>query len=332
MTGTVLITGANSSLAIPTTRHLLFHYPELTLFLTVRRSSPDDPNTKKLLNVIEEFPTARTQLKTLDLASLRDVSTFADALSNDIAKGKYPPLVATICNAFCWSLAGGPKFSEDGYERSMAIAHLAHLNLTLRLLKSFSKEGGRILLLGSEVHWPGRSAPMERFPPAIPDNLDELIHPPKEREQDEVGKGFYRYSVAKLAVIMCMYELGRRLKETPRFHNISALAIDPGTILDSRAFQQPDVPRSWKLLLSTVLNHLQPVLRFVKPTLRRARDAGPDVAEAAVGAAFKNKSGYFVLRKESESSPETRDKERQGKLFEISLLWCGLTWKNVVDG
>lgn len=210
MQGTVLITGANGSLAIPAVQYLLSKHPAYTVVLTVRNTSEEDPNTKTLSKTISAFPNAAVSLRKLDMASLSQVSAFADAIAKEIAEGKLPPIVAIICNAFSWTL-DGIKFSEDGYELSMAVAHLAHLSLTLRLLGSFSKDGGRVVFMGSEVHWPGKSAPMEKFPPTIPDNLDELVKPPSDKPGEEASRGFQRYALSKLAVIMGMYELNRRL-------------------------------------------------------------------------------------------------------------------------
>jgi NAD(P)-dependent dehydrogenase (short-subunit alcohol dehydrogenase family) len=213
MDGTVLITGANSSLAIPAIEYLLSKYPNYNAVLTVRDTSEADLNTRKLRQIIEAHPGSTVTVEKLDLASLAAVASFADLVNSNISEGKWPRLSALVCNAFFWSLAGGPQFSKDGFELSLAVAHISHMSLALRLLNSFSTSEGRVVFLGSEVHWPGRNAPMEQFPPGITDDLEQMVHPPPDKKGEEAGRGFQRYGIAKLAVIMGMYELNKRLKD-----------------------------------------------------------------------------------------------------------------------
>jgi NAD(P)-dependent dehydrogenase (short-subunit alcohol dehydrogenase family) len=211
MEGCVLITGANSSLAIPAVDHLLSNYPNLTAVLTVRNLGTTDANTQRLREVLSMYPTQKAHLHSLDLASLPQVATFSKEIAHEISAGRLPPFVSIICNAFAWSISGGLKYSHDGYELSMAVNHLAHLSLVMRLLGSFS-ETGRITFLASDTHYPGKS-PLQKFPPVLPDDLDLLIRPPSEKQGEEIGRGFQRYGVSKLAIITVMYELNRRLAQ-----------------------------------------------------------------------------------------------------------------------
>ncbi|TGO10302.1 hypothetical protein BTUL_0139g00290 [Botrytis tulipae] len=172
--GTVLITGANSSLAIPSIEYLLTRYPEYTAVLTVRNAS--DENTQRLRKTLSGFPEDRSTIYTLDLGSLAAVESYSGVIKADITAGRLPPLAAIICNAFIWSISDGLKFTSDNYKSSMAVNHLAHLAMALRLLGSFRSEGGRIVILGSDSHYPGKSG-LEKFPPNLPDDLELLVHP-----------------------------------------------------------------------------------------------------------------------------------------------------------
>jgi NAD(P)-dependent dehydrogenase (short-subunit alcohol dehydrogenase family) len=206
--GSVLITGANGSLAIPSVEYLLSHYPSYTAVLTVR--SEEDENSQRLREVISHFPDAKASVRPLDLSSLSAVQAFAVEIAEDISAGEIPPLAAIICNAFTWSISDGVQFTADGHETSFAVNYLAHLSLVLRLLGYFGSDGGRVTFLASDAHYPGKNG-LEKYPPSIPEDLDLLVQPPVDVRGEEVGRGFQRYGVSKLAVIMGMYELNRRL-------------------------------------------------------------------------------------------------------------------------
>lgn len=184
---TVIITGANGSLAIPSVKYLLSKYPTYTALLTVRDDT--DQNSAKLRQVISNFPSSKTQVTKLDLSSLSAVENFASQVKEEIATGELRPLKAIICNAFTWSITRGLQFSADGYERSFAVNHLAHLSLVLRLLDSFSPEGGRITFLSSDAHHPGKNG-LEKFPPTLPDDLELLVKPNPDKPGEEVERGF----------------------------------------------------------------------------------------------------------------------------------------------
>ncbi|KAF7953521.1 uncharacterized protein EAE97_000920 [Botrytis byssoidea] len=192
--GTVLITGANSSLAIPSIEYLLTRYPEYTAVLTVRNAYGE--NTQRLRETLSGFPEDRSIIHTLDLGSLAAVERYAGVIKADITAGRLPPLAAIICNAFTWSISDGLKFTSDNYESSIAVNHLAHLATVLRLLGSFRPEGGKIVILGSDSHYPGKSG-LEKFPPNLPDDLELLVHPAPDQTGEEIGRGFQRMGCRK---------------------------------------------------------------------------------------------------------------------------------------
>jgi NAD(P)-dependent dehydrogenase (short-subunit alcohol dehydrogenase family) len=207
----VLITGANGTLALPAVNNLLSQYPSYTLVLTVRNDSDDDKNTAKLKSVVAKFPDATCHIRKLDLNKFAAVNTFAETLRTDIAQGRIPRLAAIICNAMAWSLSSGQKFSDDGLEQCLQVNHLSQFSLTLQLLGSMDPKNGRIVFLSSESHIPGK-AMFETFPPILPDDLEELAKPKPDKKGEEIGRGFYRYALSKLVIVMTMYELSRRLQ------------------------------------------------------------------------------------------------------------------------
>lgn len=107
MTSSVLLTGANGSLAIPAIQHLLSTYTNITAILTVRNASASDANTRHLQEITAPFKD-RVSIRSLDLADLSAVHRFATSLAAEIASETVPPLSSIICNAFYWNLTGPP--------------------------------------------------------------------------------------------------------------------------------------------------------------------------------------------------------------------------------
>jgi NAD(P)-dependent dehydrogenase (short-subunit alcohol dehydrogenase family) len=210
MTGTIIITGANGSIAVHTVHHLLSKTPSNTLILTVRNTSDSDLNTKKLRETVGRFPNSRVSIRQLDLASLKGVNDFTDTIAAEIAERKLPRLVGIVCNAYCWNLIQDPELTEDGLERTIQVNHIAHSALVLRLLGSFGAEGGRLVLFTSDSHYPGRNS-LEKYPPSIPDDLDELVR--AGPEMDKQGRGVQIYANSKLAILMWTYALNRHLEK-----------------------------------------------------------------------------------------------------------------------
>lgn len=214
--GTVLLTGANGSLGVYMVDYLLQQYPNLTLVLTVRDDSDHDSSTLELRGILSKHTNATAIMRKLDLSALEEVAAFSSNLQAEINNGKIPRLKAIICNAMSWKMSGGPAYSKDGYEMAIAVNHLAHFSLSLRLLASLDAKHGRIVFLGSEAHWPLRAGLSKGFPTHVPDDLELLVHPQPDDKSQEMGRGFQRYGTSKLVITMVMYELSRRLKQASR--------------------------------------------------------------------------------------------------------------------
>jgi NAD(P)-dependent dehydrogenase (short-subunit alcohol dehydrogenase family) len=215
MAGLVIFTGGNSSMAIPAAYHLLHIYPAYTIIFTVRDDSESDVNTKLLRETIAKFPSAKASILPLNLSSLSATHAFADAVIAGIQTGQYPRVSAIVCNAFYWNLVGDPELTEDGFDKTIQVAHISHSALVLRLLGSFADAGGRIILLSSDSHWPGKNS-MEKYPPAIPRDLELLINP--TADGDKQGRGYQRYATAKLAITTWMYALNNYLEKVCTLH------------------------------------------------------------------------------------------------------------------
>ncbi|RYC59528.1 hypothetical protein CHU98_g6680 [Xylaria longipes] len=324
MAGTIIITGANGSVAVHAVQQLLSKASENTLVLTVRNTSDSDINTKKLREVASKFPDSRVSIRKLDLASSKAVNEFASTIAAEILQEKLPPLTAIVCNAFHWNMIADPELTEDGLEKTIHVNHVSHSALVLRLLASFGPQRGRIVLFTSDSHYPGRNG-LERYPPGIPDDLDELSR--AGPETDKQGRGFQNYANSKLAILMWTYALNRHLEKDKSLSKISAVVIDPGSISDSRALRT-NTPATLSYMQRLVLQPLQPVLRIMVPDVRRSADAGVDVAELALNQKHPDERGYFRLMVPGPSSAESLDETKQEKVWAKTAEWAKITSEN----
>jgi hypothetical protein len=85
------------------------------------------------------------------------------------------------------------------------------------------------------------------------------------------------------------------------------------------------VPKIWKYMMKGVLSPLQPVLRYMIPTLRSVDEAAVDLIEISVGKAHAGETGFYTMLKKDTSSPESYDEEKQKQLWAKSLAWAELT-------
>lgn len=209
MAGLLIFTGANSSLGVPAADYILRHYPQSTVIFTVRDASDNDANTKMLRDVIAHHPEAKASIAALDLASLPATHAFADSVVSGIQSGQYPRIQAVVCVAYYWNLVKDPEITADGYDKTFQVGHISHSALVLRLLGSFGPTG-RVVLLSSDSHWPGKNG-MEKYPPTIPKDLDLLVNPAVDN--DKMGRGYQRYATTKLAITTWMYALNDHLQQ-----------------------------------------------------------------------------------------------------------------------
>lgn len=230
MAGTILITGANGSMAFHTVRYLLKSAPEYTLLLTVRDASDGDQNTKALRDVVaDRSQQTQVSIRQLDHSHLDSVHKLAQDVSKEIADGRLPRLASIVCNAYYWNLSRPLEKTDDGFEKTMQVTHLAHVALVLRLLDSFHPhQAGRIVQFSTDAIFPGKNG-LEKIPPGIPDDPELLVRPPPDPKNDTWAYGFQRYANTKLAAVMWIHALNRRLEKVRKSHAMAHfdLTVDP---------------------------------------------------------------------------------------------------------
>ncbi|KAJ5627929.1 short chain dehydrogenase/reductase SDR [Penicillium lividum] len=322
MNGTVLITGANGSLALGFAQSFLSLYPEHTLIATVRNLSPEkDPNTAKLIQLVSKYPNANVHIEALDLSSLSNVRSFAEKLSTRIRVGELPRLTALICNAASISLGSGQKFTSDGYETTFQVSHLSHYLLVLKLLESMDVHSGRIVMLGSITHYPEKSNPLYSLKTRIPDDIEELVKPGPDPPSLIYDRGFQRYGIAKLSNVTFANDLNKRLKKDPKLSNVSAISMDPGGLPSSRG--QAEQKRSVRFMFA-VINFLMPVLKHLTTDFRTTEDSGRDLVAVSLDPMFHVKSGYFVGQIQGSPAAVSEDLESQKRLWDACWRWARL--------
>ncbi|KAL2820652.1 NAD(P)-binding protein [Aspergillus granulosus] len=318
MPGTIIITGANGSLATPAVRALLSKYSEYTLILTAR--NPDTVHSPTDLRNVS--------IRKLNLCDLSSVHDFATEITTEIQAGSLPPLTSIICNAYHWNLCSKAETTGDRFEKTFQVNHIAHAALVLRLIGRFDKNaGGRVVLFSSDAHWPGQNG-LEKIPPAIPHNLDALVKISEEKETDYMGRGFQRYANSKLAIVMWMYALNRHLEADLALNKITAVAVNPGNLADSRALRV-NTPVLLKIMSILIVRPFSFLLRrFSDPTMRTSAEAAEDIVGFATNTTSPGERGYYTLSQKDVSSPDSLDEAKQNALWTKTIEWAGITGEN----
>ncbi|KAL4763211.1 uncharacterized protein BDW70DRAFT_166244 [Aspergillus foveolatus] len=367
---------------------------EYTLLLTSQNPS----KIKLKLPKLTSNTNISIRTRKLDLSNLSSVHEFTTAISTDVQSGKIPRLSSIICNASYWNLRGDGELTDDGHERTFQVNYIAHTALVLRLLGSFNPgSGGNIVLLTCDAHrhWPlrsvlGRASGLEKYPPGIPADLNELVEvesqshsqsepqspeqileelqeKPKIRKNEKVEympRGIQRYANSKIALTMWIYALNRRLEADLALNTITAIAVNPGTLLNSRALRA-NTPFRLKVLSLFLMTTVRPSLSLLcrlpfvgrkfkaKKTMRSCAEAASGVVDFALGIKPDSKNagsgdmntgadedgdvegdsdgdgGYYTLSLPTRDVglPDTHclDEERQEALWRKTLQWTGIS-------
>ena len=117
------------------------------------------------------------------------------------------------------------------------------------------------------------------------------------------------------------------LWQDPKLNHITAVAINPGNLSDSRALRV-NTPPMLVFMSKFVIRPLRPLLKFADPTMRTASEAGNDIADLATGKVHAGARGYFTLLKKDESSPDSKDEGKQQTLWKKTAEWAKITSGN----
>ena len=193
-----LVTGANSGIGAVTARELALQ--GYHVFLACR----DADKAQQVINAIDQQSRgqAKAEFIALDLASLDSIRACAAQFL-----AKKLPLHLLICNA---GLAGHKGMTKSGFELTFGVCHVGHFLLTQLLTeKLIESKPARVVVVSSKAH---------RHAKGI--DFDAVIRP-----TESMG-ALKEYAVAKLANVLFVKELGRRLYGT----GVTAYAVHPGVV------------------------------------------------------------------------------------------------------
>ncbi|WP_018268610.1 SDR family NAD(P)-dependent oxidoreductase [Methylosinus sp. LW4] len=283
---TVVMTGATSGIGRVAAEHML-RMPDVQLWLGARGVPP--PGAHAL---------------PLDLARLASVRAFAQTVSERLGE---TPIDALVLNA-ATQFPNDTERTEDGFETTFAVNHLAHY-LLLRLLLPRLAEAATVLITTSDTHDPALN------PIAPPDHADaeRLAHPVREAgvRSRPFRDGFRAYSASKLCNLLTARALG--LSKAAEAKRLSVIAYNPGFTLGTGL--QRRAPLGIRLLTRTLRPIVVPLFRINKPA-----QAGQMLADLALGRIAPPPGRlYASLVKRRFTWPRTSDLAQRDEI--MSRLW-----------
>jgi NAD(P)-dependent dehydrogenase (short-subunit alcohol dehydrogenase family) len=220
----------------------------------------DTPNTKLILGARANRNSSIDVLP-LDLANLANVRSFAQALTKKLDGTKIDVLILNAGAQF-----GNIKHrTEDGFESTFAINHLAHY-LLLRLLTPSLAKNATVVITTSDVHDP-------KLNPLGPKELDPetLAHP--NAKGTGFIPGFRAYSSSKLCDLLTASAF--EVSTEAQTNGMRVVAYNPGLTPDTSLY------RAWpwwaKLMMASA--------SFVRPLagINTIEQAGNAIVDLALG-------------------------------------------------
>jgi NAD(P)-dependent dehydrogenase (short-subunit alcohol dehydrogenase family) len=213
---------------------------------------------------------ANVEAVRLDLSSIAEVRRFVEDWDR--------PLRGLVNNAGV-QLTGPTRRTGEGLEETLAVNHLAAMELTIGLLPLL--EGGRVLFIGSGTHNPeNRTATMFGFRGARYSSIEALAR----RDGDGVDErqlGLDRYATSKFLNTISGVELARRHDPS----RVAFFTLDPGLMAGTGLART--APAVVRLLWSTVLRWISPLL----PDTSTPERSGAAAAWVMTDPALGTKSG-----------------------------------------
>lgn len=272
----VLLSGATSGIGRAEAIKLAMESYEL--ILPVRNISKGE---LLLADILRINPQAKIHLFHCDLASFESITHFAEKV-----KSQFPVIDILAHNAGVFLIKR--RLSQDGYEYTLAVNHLAIFLLTYHLLDPISKsDKGRIVLVSSGAHKQGKI------------DLADL--------QSEVSYNALKaYSQSKLANILFTRKLATLLSHK----EITVNCLNPG------------------MVKTDIVQDLPSPIRFLFSKLAKSPDQGTETLHYLITSDKVGEvtGEYFQNKKPIQPSGLAIDKALADKLWEESEQLTGIKY------
>lgn len=208
---------------------------------------------------------ARSAIETLplDLARLASVREFAQRVIQGTGDGLIDGLVLNAGIQF----PNLDQRTEDGFETTFAVNHLAHY-LLLQLLLPRLAQGATVVITTSDTHDPKDN-------PMGPKELDPelLAYPPSRSHRTGLSAGFRAYAASKLCDLLMAR--GLATSDQARLKHFTVVAYNPGLTIGTSLF------RAWPLWARLAMG----AIGLIRPMARLATvdQAGQCLADLALG-------------------------------------------------
>ena len=220
---TVLITGPTSGIGVHTAEALAGFAGRVVL-----AARSEEKAQSLIADIRTRVPSAHFSFIPLELASLASVDACATSFLERQRSEGWPPLKVLILNAGVYTFTGRYEASEDGYERTFAVNHLAHFLLTMKLMPALeAARPSRVVVVGSGSHF----GPHVTRDVANIDALRQLATPSDGyRRRFWHGASARAYGSSKLANTCFAKSIHTKWLESK---GIGCCSLHPGTLMRS---------------------------------------------------------------------------------------------------
>ncbi|CAG8673259.1 30213_t:CDS:2, partial [Racocetra persica] len=297
----VILTGANSGLGFEVFKQLLSQQTPYHIILAVRNIHQTETKIKSIV------PSQHlVEILKLDLSSLTSVKSFAQSILS-----RKPQLHVNILILNAGVVKATLTKTEDGFEQTFQVNHLANVILVYELLPRLIESGpdSRIILVNSALHKPGIGAKEhgENRPIMDIENLDgSKMYSPLL---------FYRNS--KLAQVFFGYYLDKLLnKKGEKERKVDVLIVGPGFCPTTGLARESGI--FTQLFLKYIMSWA--------PFTKTPEQGGTVITYAATSPELKNKSGIYINQscQIDKSSDESYDEEKQKFWWKTSCDLLGI--------
>jgi protochlorophyllide reductase len=292
---TLVMTGGTSGFGRRAVERLLRTRPEWRIILLAR-----DPRRGESL---QANAAGRVHIVSADLASLESIDHACDEIVNLLGSDG---IDAMSLNAGMQGI-GADAVSQDGYELTFAVNHLAHFAIAGRLIPHL-RPRGRVVITASEVHDPdafclmGIARATWQDPAELADVRLSQMHMPAGVERGEA-----RYSASKLLNVMHARLLARELPSA------CVVSFNPSVVPGTEIARGRNVLQQW------LWKHVLPLAAPILPGMRSMDRSASDLVWLLTAAdAFDHGGAYINGTREEPGSADSRDASKIARMRAVS--------------